>query len=532
MKLSVSKMRSKKAKSRAKNAEKASILRDPSASPPGSLASRVFAGCLAWLTAMVIIHWHRGFSDNYVPSEIASDGAILLVVLVGCAILLRLVGPALLHSSSRLLLLLLVSAISLLPIAGLLYIAQHPAIFPDVQPFVEDTVLFLLPLSLAPLLGTILIGGNAGMAVGVWISCVAALMVGSERNPETLLMGLAITVVAVYFARKVRKRSTVFRIGFIVAFVEALFVVALTVKALPTLEDPIVPVYRVGACLANGVFTSIVILLMVPILEALFKTTTDITLLEMSDLGHPLLQRLALEAPGTYHHSLVVANLAQAAADEIGANSLLARVCAYFHDIGKLTKPDFFAENIQQTTNPHDDLTPSMSTLVITAHVKEGVSLAMLNKLPPVVVNVIRQHHGTGLVQYFHHKARQQLELQLQDSRLNGGDKVDENDFRYPGPKPGSAEAAIISLADSVEAASRSLEKASAGHIEGLVEEVVNGKILDGQLDECGLTLDDLRRVKQSFVFTLTNMLHGRIAYPKDENIDKQPADGTRAQEN
>jgi hypothetical protein len=238
-------------------------------------------------------------------------------------------------------------------------------------------------------------------------------------------------------------------------------------------------------------------------------------------MGNPLLQRLAMEAPGTYHHSIMVANLGAAAAREIGANELLVRVCAYFHDIGKLTKPEFFIENAQYRHNPHDDLAPSMSTLVITSHVKEGLTLAMRHKLPRVVLDGIREHHGTGLVSYFYHRARQQKEAEQSAGSTRNGD-VQEQDFRYPGPRPTTPEMAILSLADSLEAASRSMEKPTASRIENLVSEIIRSKLDDGQLNETRLTLAQLSAIRRSFVFTLTNMLHGRVAYPQDENRNKQ----------
>ncbi|MFN2168990.1 MAG: HDIG domain-containing metalloprotein, partial [Anaerolineae bacterium] len=275
---------------------------------------------------------------------------------------------------------------------------------------------------------------------------------------------------------------------------------------------------QAGACLLSGFLSALIVLLVVPLFESLFDVTTNLSLLDLSDLSHPLLQRLAMEAPGTYHHSLVVANLAQGAAEDIGANSLLARVCAYFHDVGKLTKPDFFSENIQRRTNPHDDLPPSMSTLVITSHVKEGVTLAMMHKLPSPVKAVIREHHGTSLVSCFHHKAKQSEEA------ASGGRRIDEGAFRYPGPRPSFKESAIIALADGAEAASRSLEKPTPNHIEQVVTGIFNKRIVDGQLDDSGLTLNELDRIKRSFVFTLTNMLHGRVPYPQDEDDSQQQA--------
>jgi hypothetical protein len=269
-----------------------------------------------------------------------------------------------------------------------------------------------------------------------------------------------------------------------------------------------------------------IVMLLIPMMEPVFGITTDVSLLELSDMGHPLLQRLAMEAPGTYHHSLIVANLAQAAATEIGANPLLARVSSYFHDIGKLTKPEFFAENIRIRENPHDDLPPSMSTLIITSHVKEGVSLAMLHKLPETVIRVIREHHGTGLISYFHHKAKKQLEFELEKGEETGGQTpINDSDFRYQGPKPSTPESVIVCLADAVEAASRTMQKVTPASIEGLVDDIITYRFEDNQLSDADLRLSDLTKIKRSFVFSLTNMLHGRVPYPTDEDRDKQPAE-------
>ena len=221
-----------------------------------------------------------------------------------------------------------------------------------------------------------------------------------------------------------------------------------------------------------------------------------------------------IKAPGTYHHSLMVANLAQAAADEIAANPILSRVGAYFHDIGKLTKPGYYSENIQGGETPHGSLAPSMSALLVMSHVKEGLGLAMLHKLPKPVLCIIQQHHGTGLVAFFHHKAGERASLEAQASGRTQSKCVDESAYRYPGPRPASREASIIMLADAVEAASRSIEKPTAAHISELVDRLVDGRLEDGQLDESDMTLAELARVKRAFVFCLTNMLHSRIAYP------------------
>jgi len=297
-----------------------------------------------------------------------------------------------------------------------------------------------------------------------------------------------------------------------------LVVAASAVQVWPD-SSAVITMHQTVSCIGSGILSAVLALLILPLLEHLFGITSDITLLEFSDLGHPLLQRLALEAPGTYHHSLVVANIAQAAAEVIGANSLEARVSAYFHDIGKLTKPNFFAENIHLQENPHDNLPPSMSTLIITSHVKEGLSLAMLHKLPEPVRRAIQEHHGTSMLQCFHHKAVSQLELEM---GIDGAQvtRVDDHHFRYAGPRPSTRVSGIICLADAVEATSRSIEKPTPGHIENMVNEIVRKRLEDGQLDDCELSLLELSKIRRTFVFTLTTMLHGRIAYPKNESSD------------
>src|SRR5216117_3218100 len=272
--------------------------------------------------------------------------------------------------------------------------------------------------------------------------------------------------------------------------------------------------------IGNGVLTATLVGGALPMLENLFRITTDISWLEASDLNHPLLRRMTIEAPGTYHHSLVVANLAEAAAEAVDANATLCRVCSYFHDVGKLVKPEYFTENMSLERNPHDDLAPSMSALIIIAHVKEGVDLALKHRLNQRIIDIIQQHHGTSLVRYFYQRALQQHE----DARAGGKimklreddiPEVREESFRYSGPKPQTKESAIVSLADTVESASRSLEKPTPAKIEQLVNDIIDQRISDHQLDECDLTLRDVRVIAERFRFTLMMMLHSRIAYPK-----------------
>ena len=515
MNVSVSKERAKKAKSREKNAGRPTT-RTPFPRRPGL---GLTIAILLWFSAILVL----GFDDIItgrvglsISLPLAGQAAFLLVTLFGIGLFLKIVKPEILRSNSRILMFALIALATLVPGKALTTLSDAMLAPPSITGF-------LLPFAMAPLLATLLVDGAVGVALGVWVSLALAMM---SANPFPLLItGLVASLVASHTVAHVRTRAKVVQTGLIVGLAEIVCVFGLTGLMWESANVTLV-LRQAAACLASGFFCAILTLLILPLFEALFRITSDISLLELSDLGHPLLQRLAIEAPGTYHHSLVVANLAQAAADEIGANSLLARVCAYFHDIGKLTKPEFFTENIQFLNNPHDDLPPSMSTLVITGHVKEGVSLAQTHKLPPPIIQVIQEHHGTGVLSYFHHKAQTQRAVQATDNPAadNGNGVMDDGEFRYSGPKPSTRESAIIALADSVEAASRSMNKTSPGHIEGLVEDIINARLLDGQLSQCALTLAELTRVRHSLIVTLTNMLHGRVPYPKDENRDKQPA--------
>jgi len=264
--------------------------------------------------------------------------------------------------------------------------------------------------------------------------------------------------------------------------------------------------------LINGIFSGMFILGLsafglLHIFENIFQVITNFSLLELSDYNHPILRKLSLEAPGTYHHSLVVGNLSDAAAEKVKANPLLARVGAYFHDIGKLDKPEYFSENQLQLSSKHENLSPSISKMVITNHVKEGVELAKRYKLNSKIINFINEHHGTSIVFYFFMRA-------LEEQNEN---KPQEEEFRYPGPKPQSKETAIVLLADSVEAATRSLEDPTPAKIEEIVHKIINNRFIDGQLDECDLTLKNLEEIASVFTRMLTSIYHGRIQYQEEK---------------
>jgi len=257
----------------------------------------------------------------------------------------------------------------------------------------------------------------------------------------------------------------------------------------------------VGGAVGTGLIVSFAL----PLFEELFKVLTDIRLLELSNVSHPLLSEFAVKAPGSYNHSLVVGTLAEEAARAIGANSLFCRVAAFYHDIGKIRKPEYYVEN-QHGSNPHDRLSPFMSALIIAAHVKDGIRLGREAGLPEQIVDVVPQHHGTRLMSYFYDKARKAADPSL--------GPVTEADFRYPGPKPQTKETAIFMLADAIEAAARALDDPTPGRLGELTHKMAQTIVLDGQLDECDLTFADLERIEESLLRTLTSMYHHRVDYP------------------
>jgi putative nucleotidyltransferase with HDIG domain len=272
----------------------------------------------------------------------------------------------------------------------------------------------------------------------------------------------------------------------------------------------------------NGALCVMVSLAFLPVLESFFSRITPITLLEVGDFNRPLLRRLMMEAPGTYHHTLLVSALAEQAAEAIGANSLLCRVGMYYHDVGKLEHPEYFIENqtmrrsAKDKAELHDKLNPSISSLVIMSHVKDGVALARTYDVPEEVIRFIPEHHGTSLIKYFYMQA-----LEHSDEESPPADA-----FRYPGPRPHSRETVIGMLADSVEAASRTIEEPTYERLRGLVEKIVNSKFMDGQFDEAPITLQDLRKIINSFAASLSAMYHVRIEYPE---MPETPATVLRA---
>ena len=394
----------------------------------------------------------------------------------------------------------------------------------------------ITPYAFAPLVLSVLLGRQHGLYAAFFVSLWSSVLFGPIDAP-LLVTSLISGFTAVSLTLQVRRRSKLIRAGFGVGL--AIWLLSLTFGSIgpinwffPMANDWGMIGLQSALAIGNGLLTATLVGGALPMLEHLFRITTDISWLEASDLNHPLLRRMTIEAPGTYHHSLVVANLAEAAAEAIGANATLCRVCSYFHDVGKLVKPEYFTENMSFERNPHDDLAPTMSALIIIAHVKEGVDLALKHKLNQRIIDIIQEHHGTSVVRYFYQRALQQHE----DARAGGKimklreddiPDVREESFRYSGPKPQTKESAIVSLADMVESASRSLEKPTPQKIESLVNDLIQERISDRQLDDCDVTLGELKIVAERFRFTLLMMLHTRIAYPKQGTKTSGPRDET-----
>lgn len=359
--------------------------------------------------------------------------------------------------------------------------------------------IYLVPTPLAAMLATILLTPQIGLV----LSFILAFFAGNLFSDFYVSMTCALTAaIAVYAVRHVRHRNQFYRSMIFLPISYTLLIAAADLLRF-------VPAEQIYAHALPGIFIGvaapILTIGLLPIFESLFNITTDITLLELSDLNRPLLRELAIRAPGTYTHSLIMANLSESAAEAIAANPLLARVGCYYHDIGKMLKPEYFSENqgLRGGRNPHDHLTPNMSILIITSHVKDGLELAEEHGLPQSICDLIPQHHGTTVIEIFYNRA---VEL--------GGESVRRDDFRYDGPRPQTKEAGILMLADSVESAARSLSERTPNRVRQLVRNIIQQKFTGGELDECALTLQDLHKIEDSFIPVLMGTLHGRVEYP------------------
>ncbi len=346
------------------------------------------------------------------------------------------------------------------------------------------------------------------------MSFVSSVLVGLlvKWDLNLMLMFFIGNLTASYTVRDARTRGQLISAGLYVSIIQVICIVVIH-PDMNLIFTKAFALEYIRPLFFNGFISAFVVMAALKIFEYLFGVLTNFSLMELSDFNQPLLKRLILEAPGTYHHSLLVSNLSESAADAIGANALLTRVGGYYHDIGKMVKPEYFTENQLLGRNKHDDIEPSMSRLVILNHVKEGLELARKNKLNPCIAEFIPQHHGTGLMYYFYQRA---LEAAEDEST------VKEDNYRYPGPKPQKRETAIVLLADSVEGATRALDEPNPKKIEEVVRKIINNKFIDGQLDECNLTLKEIDVIAITFARVLSAMYHGRVKYPEKKNGDNR----------
>lgn len=367
--------------------------------------------------------------------------------------------------------------------------------------FLVDYAPFITIGFIAPVLMAIFVNIHLSIMVNLVLTIAISLIFPDHTT--FIFMSVISGTVAAFLSANANQRRRISLAGFVIGAMNVLIVVCVGIVEK---KDWIALLREGGISFLNGILSVILAIGLLPFLESIFNMVTPLKLLEMADPNHPLLKRLMMEAPGTYHHSLMVGNLAEVGVRTIGGNALLARVGAYFHDIGKLKRPGFFKEN-QMAENPHDRITPNLSTLVITSHTKDGEELALKYKLPKPIRDIIVQHHGKTLVAYFYHKARQGEK----------GVEVKESNFRYEGPKPQTREAAVVLLADSVEAAVRSMQDKTKGKIEGLIRKIIKDKLDDGQFDHCDLTLKDMNDIANGFLTVLSGFFHERTEYPELE---------------
>ncbi|MCC7344283.1 MAG: HDIG domain-containing protein [Deltaproteobacteria bacterium] len=384
--------------------------------------------------------------------------------------------------------------------------------FRDLLPFdvSVQALYYAIPVAAGAMLTRYILNSEISLVFAIVASALTGMFL--EGDLDLSIYYLISSIVAASAIAHVERRSAILRAGVMVGAVNAAVVLAIKLVTVVSVANVLnLPniFMNMGLAFLGGLLAAIFVMVLAPVAELLFDYVTDIKLLELGNLNHPLLKEMIVKAPGTYHHSQLVAVLAEAAAAEIGANPLLARVGSYFHDVGKMRKPSYFIENQQGGENRHDKLAPSMSALIIASHVKDGLELAREYKLPTRIADFIPQHQGTKLITYFYNKAQEQAQL--------AGGSVDEKDYRYPGPRPQTREAGIILLADGVEAAVRSIPEKTPAKIQAMVQKIINKNFTEAQLDECDMTLKDLHMIAESFVRVLVGIYHQRIEYPDVE---------------
>jgi putative nucleotidyltransferase with HDIG domain len=452
----------------------------------------VFVGVAGLIFLLLALLWRFGASSvQRFPRE-TIDGVFLLSVLVVTALGTR-IGLFLCDA-----------------------LGDRPELLP-VVPHGPDILYFAIPLAAATMIVRMVHSGETAALFALAVAAIAGLQVRGEI--AYALFAFVGSLAAALGVARVTQRGTLLRAGLRVGFANMAVIALLAFVRGPV--DPLETVFAMLMGLVAGSLSGVLASGFSPAVEALFGYTTDVKLLEMANREQPVLRELELRAPGTYHHSMMVGHLAEKAAEAIGANSLRAKVAGYYHDVGKMRRPHFFVENVAAYggENRHDKLSPSMSSRIIQAHVKDGLEIGRQHSLARPIMNGIAQHHGTSIIRFFFEKAKEQADPEK-------GQAVEEHDYRYPGPKPQTREAGILMLSDSVEAASRTLADTSPARIQQLVQRVINNYFRDGQLDECSLTLRDLHAIARSFIDTLGAIRHERIDYP-----DATDAEGKRVDE-
>lgn len=362
---------------------------------------------------------------------------------------------------------------------------------------------FLIPIACTPILMTVFLGSKISIIINSFNLLFIGIIIGFE--PQIILVAIVANIISSLTLKKVNQRNDILYSTAYLAVSSAIIVLSSGILLSNNIKRILIDV----ALATGGAFISGILAMgLLPFLESSFNLVTNMKLLELSNPNNLLLKRLLMEAPGTYHHSIMVANLAEVAAEEVGANPMLVRVGAYYHDIGKIKRPFFFGENQLGGVNPHDKISPALSTTIIISHVKDGLELAKEYDVPTIVTDMIAQHHGTTLVKYFYYTLKNNSE---------NPDLIKEDDFRYPGPKPQTKEAAIIMMADSVEAAVRSIQEPTLDKIEAMVNNIIKDKLNSNQLNECDLTFKDLEVIKACFLKVLKGIYHHRIEYPTEK---------------
>ena len=380
--------------------------------------------------------------------------------------------------------------------------------FPGVS---KATILYVTPAASGAMLITTFLGPLPGLFFAIVSSALTGMVF--DRSLIFFFYCFIGAIAGMTGVIHVRERGAIIKSGLAISLVNVGVLIAHTLIEQTPLDRSVL--FLLAAALINGLLTGIIVSGLIPIFEMTFRYTTNVKLLELANLDRPILRELMVQAPGTYHHSVIVGAMVEAAAESIGANPLLAKVSAYYHDLGRMKKPLYFVENQSGGVNKHEKLAPSMSSLILISHVKDGVELARQHKLSSEITDIIQQHHGTSLIAYFYQKAK--------DGR--GADQAEINieDFRYPGPKPQTREAGLVMLADAVEAASRSLAEPTPSRVQGMVQKIINNIFSDGQLDECELTLKDLHFIARSYNKILTGIFHRRIEYPEPASKEAVP---------